>query len=115
MEILDISGAGTQHPIRSHWKLRPGPQSHKKNSKQQCKRHKANTVTANTRFGSSVDEVVVRVARSFYLRMEYNCIGYIGSAGTSRISLLLRLNFSHYELPITYIKEFLVEILTYRP
>ena len=30
------------------------------------------------------------------------------------MSLLLRLNFSHYELPITYIKEFLTEILIYR-
>ena len=30
------------------------------------------------------------------------------------MSLLLRLNFSDYELPITYIKEFLVEILKYR-
>ena len=30
------------------------------------------------------------------------------------MSLLLRLNFSHYELPITYIKEFLVEILKCR-
>ena len=36
--MLDITGAGTQPPMRSHWKLRPGPQSHK-NSKQQCKPH----------------------------------------------------------------------------
>ena len=28
--------------------------------------------------------------------------------------LLLRLNFSHYELPITYIREFLVELLNCR-
>ena len=48
VEMLDISGAGTQHPMRSHWKLRPGPQSHK-NSKQQCKRYRANTVTANSK------------------------------------------------------------------
>ena len=46
--MLDITGAGTQHPMRSHWKLRPGPQSHK-NSKQQCKRYRANTVTANSK------------------------------------------------------------------
>ena len=35
--MLDITGAGAQLPMRSHWKLRPGPQSHK-NSEQQCKR-----------------------------------------------------------------------------
>ena len=47
--MLDITGAGTQHLMRSHWKLRPpGPQSHK-NSKQQCKRYRANTVTANSK------------------------------------------------------------------
>ena len=46
--MLDITGAGTQPPMRSHWKLRPGPQSHK-NSKQQCKRYRANTVTANSK------------------------------------------------------------------
>jgi len=40
--MLDITGARAQPPMRSHWKLRPGPQSHK-NSKQQCKRHRANT------------------------------------------------------------------------
>ena len=27
--MLDITGAGAQLPVRSHWKLRPGPQSHK--------------------------------------------------------------------------------------
>ena len=37
VEMLDITGAGAQPPMRPHWKLRPGPQSHK-NSKQQCKR-----------------------------------------------------------------------------
>ena len=46
--MLDITGAGTQPPMRSHWKLRPGPQSHK-NSKQQCKRYRASTVTANSK------------------------------------------------------------------
>ena len=40
--MLDITGAGAQLPMRSHWKLRPGPQSHK-NSEQQCKRYRANT------------------------------------------------------------------------
>ena len=45
--MLDITGAGAQPPMRSHWKLRPGPQSHK-NSEQQCKRYRANTVTANS-------------------------------------------------------------------
>ena len=52
--MLDITGAGAQLPMRSHWKLRPGPQSHKKkraamqalqsrhtHSKQQSKRYKA--------------------------------------------------------------------------
>ena len=46
--MLDITGAGTQPPMQSHWKLRPGPQSHK-NSKQQCKRYRANTATANSK------------------------------------------------------------------
>ena len=44
--MLDITGAGAQLPMRSHWKLRPGPQSHK-NSEQQCKRIRASTATAN--------------------------------------------------------------------
>ena len=44
--MLDISGAGAQLPMRSHGKLRPGPQSHK-NSKQQCKRIRANTASSN--------------------------------------------------------------------
>ena len=30
VEMLDITGAGAQPPMRSYWKLRPGPQSHKK-------------------------------------------------------------------------------------
>ena len=38
--MLDITGAGAQLPMRSHGKLRPGPQSHK-NSEQQCKRYRA--------------------------------------------------------------------------
>jgi hypothetical protein len=46
--MLDITGAGTQLPMRSHWKLRPGPQSHK-NSEQQCKRYRAKTHTANSK------------------------------------------------------------------
>ena len=46
--MLDISGAGAQPPMRSHWKLRPGPQSHK-NSQQQCKRDRASTATANSK------------------------------------------------------------------
>ena len=46
--MLDITGAGTQHPIRSHWMLRPSPQSYK-NSKQQSKRYRANTITANSK------------------------------------------------------------------
>ena len=45
--MLDITGAGAQLPMRSHWKLRPGPQSHK-NSEQQCKRDRANTASNNT-------------------------------------------------------------------
>ena len=44
--MLDITGAGAQLPMRSHWKLRPGPQSHK-NSEQQCKRIRANTASSN--------------------------------------------------------------------
>ena len=46
--MLDITGAGAQLPMRSHWKLRPGPQSHK-NSEQQCKRYRASTATANSK------------------------------------------------------------------
>ena len=46
--MLDITGAGAQLPMRSHWKLRPGPQSHK-NSEQQCKRIRASTATANSK------------------------------------------------------------------
>ena len=46
--MLDITGAGAQLPMRSHGKLRPGPQSHK-NSEQQCKRYRANTHTANSK------------------------------------------------------------------
>ena len=34
--------------MRSHWKLCPGPQSHK-NSKQHSKRYRANTTTANSK------------------------------------------------------------------
>ena len=46
--MLDITGAGAQPPMRSHWKLRPGgPQSHK-NSEQQYKRCRANTASNNT-------------------------------------------------------------------
>jgi len=44
--MLDISGAGAQLPMRSHGKLRPGPQSHR-NSEQQCKRIRANTASSN--------------------------------------------------------------------
>ena len=46
--MLDITGAGAQLPMRSHWKLRPGPQSHK-NSERQCKRIRASTATANSK------------------------------------------------------------------
>ena len=39
--MLDITGARTQPPMRSHWKLRPGPQSYLLcNSKQLSKRYK---------------------------------------------------------------------------
>ena len=39
--MLDITGARTQPPMRSHQKLRPGPQSYLLcNSKQQSKRYK---------------------------------------------------------------------------
>ena len=39
--MLDITGAGAQLPMRSHWKLRPGPQSYLLcNSKQLSKRYK---------------------------------------------------------------------------
>ena len=44
--LVDISGAGAQLPMRSHWKLCPGPQSHK-NSEQQCRRDRANTASNN--------------------------------------------------------------------
>ena len=44
--MLDITGAGAQPPMRSHWKLRPGPQSYK-NREQQCKRYRANTASSN--------------------------------------------------------------------
>ena len=46
--MLNKTGAGAQHPIRSHWMLRPSPQSYK-NSKQQSKRYRANTITANSK------------------------------------------------------------------
>ena len=36
--MLNKTGAGAQHPIRSHWMLRPSPQSYN-NSKQQSKRY----------------------------------------------------------------------------
>ena len=29
VEMLDITGAGAQPPMRSHWRLHPGPQSHR--------------------------------------------------------------------------------------
>ena len=44
--MLDISGAGAQLPMRSHWKLRPGPHEHK-NSEKQCKRGRANSASSN--------------------------------------------------------------------
>jgi hypothetical protein len=46
--MLNKSGAGTQHPIRSYWMLRPSPQSYN-NSKQQSVRYKANTITDNSK------------------------------------------------------------------
>ena len=46
--MLNKTGAGAQHPIRSHWMLRPSPQSYK-NSKQQRKCYRANTITANSK------------------------------------------------------------------
>jgi len=57
--MLNKTGAGTQHPIRSYWMLRSSPQSYNNskhqsklqgkhnNSEQQYKRYKANsTATA---------------------------------------------------------------------
>ena len=46
--MLNKTGAGAQHPIRSHWMLRPSPQSYK-NSKRQSKRYRANIITANSK------------------------------------------------------------------
>jgi len=46
--MLDITGAGAQLPMRSHWKSRPGPQSHK-NSEQQCKRIRATIIDGLSR------------------------------------------------------------------
>ena len=72
--MLDISGAGTQHPMRSHWKLRPGPQSHK-NSKQQCKRYRANTVTANSKASATrqAAQQPQPAPLSHRRRTHYNC------------------------------------------
>ena len=40
--MLNITGAGAQPPMRSHWKLRPGPQSHKKQRAAMQARHLRN-------------------------------------------------------------------------
>ena len=56
--MLDITGAGAQPPMRSHWKLRSGPLSYEKpraavralqgkHSKWPCKRCRANTANSN--------------------------------------------------------------------
>jgi len=44
--MLDITGAGAQPPMRSHWKLRSGPLSYK-NREQQCKCDRANTASGH--------------------------------------------------------------------
>ena len=46
--MLDITGAGTQPPMHSHWELRSGPLSYKKkNREQQCKCGRANTASGH--------------------------------------------------------------------
>jgi len=58
--MLDITGAGAQPPMRSHWKLRSGPLSYEKpraavqvrqgkHSKRPCQRYRADTATANSK------------------------------------------------------------------
>ena len=49
----DITGDGTQHPMRSHWKLCPDPQSYLyNNSKQQSKRYNANSTNSTATTGT---------------------------------------------------------------
>ena len=53
VEMLDITGDGTQRPMRSHWKLCPDPQSYLyNNSKQQSKRYRANSTNSTATTGT---------------------------------------------------------------